>query len=127
MEYLHRVVATTWCKGYSEICNEVHHIDGNGLNNYYKNLKWVCKPHHNLLDRGTQIFFMSNREKSDFKEVDNLEEIAQKVGIDVRVLGYILSGVPDAISGGLELYQFDTGGAYPYVIGLRRKHDIKSA
>lgn len=126
LDFLHRVVALTWCKGHSQLCNEVHHLDGDGLNNYYKNLKWVCRPHHTFLNLGTTILFMGNREKSDFEEVDDLTSVADKIGIDVRILGYILSGKPDATSGGLDIYNFDTGGAYPYVIGLERKPKDKS-
>lgn len=121
------MVALTWCKGYSERCNEVHHLDGNGLNNYYKNLKWVCRQHHGFLNLGTNILFMGNREKSDFEEVDDLTAIADKIGVDIRILGYILSGKPDAKSGGLDIYNFDTGSAFPYVIALERKRKCKSA
>lgn len=126
-EYLHRVVAKTWCKGYSELCNEVHHLDGDGTNNYYKNLKWVCIPHHGFLNQGTQLFFMGNRENSDFEDVDDLTIVADKIGVDVRVLGYILSRKPDTTSGGLDIYNFETSGSYPYVIALERKRNDKSA
>lgn len=124
--YVHRLVAETWCKGYSEVCNEVHHIDGDGLNNHYKNLIWVCKPHHSLLDRGVQIYFMSNREKSDFSKVNSLEEVANRIGIDIRVLSLILNDKPDIIAGNYEIFQFDTGGNFPYVIALERKRKLNS-
>jgi hypothetical protein len=44
-EQAHRLVAITWCKGY-ETDKVVHHIDGNGFNNYYKNLLWVKDDEH---------------------------------------------------------------------------------
>jgi hypothetical protein len=44
-EQAHRLVAITWCKGYTQD-KVVHHIDGNGFNNYYKNLLWVKDDEH---------------------------------------------------------------------------------
>ena len=37
-----RLVAMTWCNGYSDQLT-VNHIDGNPLNNSYLNLEWVSK------------------------------------------------------------------------------------
>ncbi len=40
---IHREVAKYFCDGYSEINNEVNHIDGNTLNNVYTNLEWTTR------------------------------------------------------------------------------------
>lgn len=39
---MHRLVGKYFCEGYKEGL-VVNHIDGNGLNNYYKNLEWVTQ------------------------------------------------------------------------------------
>ena len=39
-EYVHRLVAKAFVPGYFNGA-EVHHIDGNKLNNHYSNLQWV--------------------------------------------------------------------------------------
>ena len=40
---VHRLVAWHFCKGYSKTNNVVNHLDGNKLNNYYKNLEWCTQ------------------------------------------------------------------------------------
>lgn len=40
--FIHRLVALHFCNGYSDDL-VVNHIDGNKLNNHYKNLEWVTK------------------------------------------------------------------------------------
>lgn len=42
----HRLVAEYFVPGKSEINNVVHHIDGNPLNNHYKNLQWVSQDYN---------------------------------------------------------------------------------
>ena len=44
---VHRLVAEMFVDGKNEKTTEVHHIDGNKLNNNYKNLRWVSKKEHN--------------------------------------------------------------------------------
>ena len=120
--YVHRLVAETWCKGFdAELRNEVHHIDHDGLNNFYKNLIWVNKVQHSLLDRDVKIYFMNNRSNSDFQPVDDLVEVAQKIGIDIRVLGSILSRQPHFKSDNLDIYECDNGGKYSYYFALERQ------
>lgn len=48
--YIHRLVAYYFCKGYA-VKQQVHHIDGNPLNNNYKNLIWVTRAEHAELHR----------------------------------------------------------------------------
>lgn len=43
--YIHYLVAYYFCKGWL-VKEEVHHIDKNPLNNYYKNLIWVTHAEH---------------------------------------------------------------------------------
>ena len=43
--YIHFLVAYFFCKGWI-VKTEVHHIDKNPLNNYYKNLIWVTHAEH---------------------------------------------------------------------------------
>lgn len=46
--YLHQLVAWTWVPN-PDNKPEIHHIDGDKLNNYPTNLKWVTKKEHRLL------------------------------------------------------------------------------
>lgn len=48
--YIHYLVAYYFCKGWLKK-NEIHHIDKNPLNNYYKNLLWVTHAEHIELHR----------------------------------------------------------------------------
>lgn len=45
--FIHRLVAYHFCDGYSSEL-VVNHVDGNKLNNYYKNLEWVTRSENDL-------------------------------------------------------------------------------
>ncbi len=45
-EYVHRLVAMTFCEGRSDERNQVNHIDGDRKNNLASNLEW-CSPAEN--------------------------------------------------------------------------------
>lgn len=51
--YVHRLVAQYFLENPSGDIQDyqVHHIDGNRQNNYYKNLKWVTKQEHRQIHR----------------------------------------------------------------------------
>lgn len=46
-EFVHRLVAKAFVYGESNERNCVNHIDGNKMNNYYKNLEWCSKAENN--------------------------------------------------------------------------------
>lgn len=46
-QFIHRLVAMAFVPGYSEERNCVNHIDGDKMNNYYKNLEWCTKAENN--------------------------------------------------------------------------------
>lgn len=119
--YVHRLVAEVWCRGFdAELRNEIHHLDHDGSNNYYKNLIWVNKVHHSFLNRDIKIYFMNNRSNSDFQPVDDLVEVAQKIGINIKVLSFILSKKPDLKSGTLDIYECDMNGTTACYFALER-------
>lgn len=43
---IHRLVAEYFVPGRTEERNVVHHVDGNPLNNFYKNLQWVTQDYN---------------------------------------------------------------------------------
>ncbi len=47
---VHRLVAQYFCGGYAKD-KQVHHIDRNRQNNYYKNLLWISKEEHSKIHR----------------------------------------------------------------------------
>lgn len=115
----HRLVAEAFCKGFNpDYRNEVHHINHIKVDNYYKNLIWVNKVHHALLDRDYQIFYMSNYENSDFVPVIDLVDVAHKIGIDIRLIGYKLRDKPDQVINDMEIYSFHSNAKYDYHISI---------
>ena len=44
--YVHRLVGIYFVKGRTKLKCEINHLDGNPLNNYYKNVEW-CTPKYN--------------------------------------------------------------------------------
>lgn len=46
--FIHRLVATVFISN-SNMALEVHHKDGNKLNNHYSNLEWISKKDHEIL------------------------------------------------------------------------------
>lgn len=124
-DYIHRVVAETWCEGFDPILrNEVHHIDHDPSNNYYKNLKWVNKIHHSHLDRDVEIYFMHNRRNSDFQDVSDLVEICNQMRLDIEYVGKKLKKKPDFYTNDLDMYEFDVGTEFPYIIALKRNRKV---
>ena len=52
---IHRAIYDAWI-GIEDINNDIHHIDGRGWNNYYKNLQEIDPEEHRKIWRGTYIY-----------------------------------------------------------------------
>lgn len=127
----HRLVAEQFCKGFDpDFQNEVHHKDHDKLNNWYKNLIWVDKTLHSFLDKGHELYFMSNYANSHFVPITDLREVANKIQINIRAIGFILKKKPSQVVENMELFEFESGGAYPYIIAVfkpSKYEEIKTA
>lgn len=84
---LPRIIAKLFCYGYREGL-EVNHIDGNPMNNYYKNLEWVTRKENirHAYDNGLIESLISEdmaREICKYLEEDKLSsnEIAKVTGL----------------------------------------------
>lgn len=115
----HRLVGEAFVKGFDpDYRNEIHHSNHEKLDSYFLNLIWLNKVHHSFLDRDYKIFYLSNYENSSFVPVTDLVEVADKIGIDIDVLGFKLKEEPDQIVNDMELYAFDSSGKKAYYIGI---------
>lgn len=107
----HRLVGFAFVKGYSENRQEIDHIDGNKLNNHYKNLRWV-----NRFENINNPVSLKNRDEGNKRrskqcyvydfllnfigEFDSISA-AQKVikrdikELDVRIMEYYVLSTPD--------------------------------
>lgn len=117
----HRLVAEAFCKGFDpDFRNEAHHRNHVKTDNYYKNLMWVNKIHHSYLDRNCELYFMNNYCNSEFTPIQDLVNIADKIGVDLRLISYKLKEKPDEVIGDMEVYTFDSDGKFDYYIGIIR-------
>lgn len=70
-------------------CNKVINIDGNKLNNYYKNLKWVFETElrHIMYNRGHRNFKGTGKKLSYHKEgYKNIKELAEAYQVDYKTV-----------------------------------------
>lgn len=124
-DYIHRVEGEVWCDGFDPIRrNEIHHKNHDSTDNRSVNLQWVNKIHHALLDRDVEIYIMHNRCNSDFQEVSDLVEVCNQMGFDIKYVGKKLKNKPDFHTNDLDMYEFDVGTEFPYIIALRRKRKV---
>lgn len=114
----HRIVALNWCKNNDPDSKiEVHHIDKNKSNNYYKNLMWVSKAEHKLLDLNYEVYFSKNGVK--FHKFESIESIAQKAYIESTELYRIINSSPDYYFDRLKLFEIqDFEPTNTYFIGV---------
>ena len=78
---VHRLVAWHFCKGHSKTNNVVNHLDGNKLNNYYKNLEWCTqqKNAQHAFDIGLQKIKYGDNTNRHFISSETAEFICQKL------------------------------------------------
>lgn len=110
--YVHRLVAQYFLEKPREDQNLVIHLDGNGLNNYYKNLRWASEPekranqdrldpgwhyrgnwgsrkYHKLTESQVKLI---KRKINDPNRKTRMKIIAKRYGISVMQLYRIKSG-----------------------------------
>jgi len=83
---VHRLVAFVFCKGYSK-GKEVDHLDGDSLNNNYKNLKWVTKKENmnNPNNKKPKRIYLNE------EVVEKILELYKKIKTPKKILNYLLN------------------------------------
>lgn len=107
---IHRLVAQLFVDGKSDENTEVHHIDGNKLNNNYKNLRWVSKKEHNA--RGVDAVERSIETKikkygKPFKlekqgsslSFNSVKQAADYLGVSRTAVRLVLKGTNKTVKG----------------------------
>lgn len=97
---VHRLVAMTFCNGYSEELF-VNHIDGNKMNNMANNLEWVTRK-ENVLHAQNLGLIPKDAERKDSKKIaqfdkkgnliqefDSLKQVERIMGIPVSNLSAV--------------------------------------
>lgn len=94
---IHRLVGKYFCPGYSPNL-VIDHIDANGLNNYYKNLRWVTQKdniHHSYTSSGIDqlrnykiynIIYPNGSKSHDLKGLTDLAQYIKKNDLDCSAL-----------------------------------------
>lgn len=105
--FIHRLVATLFCKQPTELHSQVNHIDGNKHNNHHENLEWVT-PSRNISHAHKEGLMGGRKSIKTLKihsddvilkaylevmlEFDTLTKVAEKYGMPRTTLSSIVNG-----------------------------------
>ena len=119
---IHRLVAELFVDGNSDENTEVHHIDGNKLNNNYKNLRWVSKKEHNA--RGVDAVERAIETKikkygKPFKltkkgislSFNSVQQAADYLGVSRTAVRLVLKGTNKTVKGYTGKYLEENNGS----------------
>lgn len=102
---IHRLVAKLFVKNDDHDRNVVNHIDGNKLNNYYKNLEWTTLQQNNQHAMDTGLIKKTVRKVGQYKnnklikEFETLSQAAKEIGVNTGRIVEVCKGRRDQIGG----------------------------
>jgi len=79
--FTHRLVASVYCKNIDpKTKDQVHHKDKDVANNHYRNLQWVSRSEHRLLESGRKIFVYGPKDQSLINKV-SLQQLCEDLKV----------------------------------------------
>src|SRR5699024_3065456 len=112
-KYVHRLIAETFIENPHK-CEQVHHKDGNKLNNDIDNLEWVnptTHSHHTYMRNEKKFvpipIIVVKVDGSEIKNFESIEEAAYQLSAPYEEIKKTLTSITKTINGYYWLYKYN--------------------